>query len=163
MAEPAAGGVSAPSVVEFNSLRGAYGFCSNFAPTPIILKGRRWPTVEHYFQAQKFPDSEQEEAIRLAKSPMVAARMGRSRQRPLRADWEAAKDAIMLEAVRAKFTQHADLRAKLLATGQARIVEHRARDAYWGDGPDGTGKNMLGQILMQVREELRTRGQSHGQ
>jgi ribA/ribD-fused uncharacterized protein len=150
--------------VAFNSVRDEYGFCSNFAPTPIRLKGCVWPTVEHYFQAQKFGGTDHEEAIRQAKSPMVAARMGRSRQRPLRADWETAKDAIMLEAVRAKFSQHADLRAKLLATGDARIVEHRARDGYWGDGPDGSGKNMLGQVLMRVREELRAgvRHEPHG-
>ncbi len=150
-----AGSTTATNVIFFNSLRDEYGFCSNFAPTPITLKGCTWPTVEHYFQAQKFAGTDHEEAIRLARSSMVAARMGRSRQRSLRPDWEIAKDAIMLEAVRAKFIQHADLRAKLLATGDARIVEHRARDAYWGDGPNGSGKNMLGQILMLVREELR--------
>jgi ribA/ribD-fused uncharacterized protein len=155
MPEHAERPVAASGVVEFNSLRDEYGFCSNFAPTPILLKGRVWPTVEHYFQAQKFAGTPHEETIRLAKTPMVAARMGRSRQRPLRAEWETAKDAIMLEAVHAKFSQHADLRAKLLATGDAHIVEHRARDGYWGDGPDGSGKNMLGQILMRVREELR--------
>ena len=43
----------------------------------------------------------------------------------------------------------------LLGAGDARIVEHTANDAYWGDGGDGSGKNMLGQILMRVREELR--------
>ena len=86
---------------------------------------------------------------------MIAARMGRSRKRPLRKDWESAKDAIMHEAVLAKFTQHDDLREILLNTGDAEIVEHTANDRYWGDGGDGRGKNMLGKILMRVREELR--------
>jgi len=62
----------------------------------------------------------------------------------------------MLEAVRTKFTQHDDLRAILLGTGNARIVEHTTNDSYWGDGGDGSGRNRLGEILMQVREELRT-------
>jgi ribA/ribD-fused uncharacterized protein len=84
---------------------------------------------------------------------MIAARMGRSRARPLRADWEQVKDEIMLRAVRAKFTQHADLAALLLATGDALIVEHTRRDRYWGG--DGAGANRLGQILMRVRDELR--------
>ncbi len=61
----------------------------------------------------------------------------------------------MLEAVRAKFTQHEDIRAILLGTGDAKIVEHTANDNYWGDGGDGSGKNRLGEILMRVREELR--------
>jgi N-glycosidase YbiA len=60
----------------------------------------------------------------------------------------------MLQGLRAKFTQHVDLRAALLATGDALIIEHRVRDAYWGDGPDGRGKNRLGYLLMQLRKEL---------
>src|SRR6266496_5622756 len=82
-----------------------YGEFSNFSPHPVRLKGRTWPTSEHYFQAQKFAGTEHEEAVRLAKSPMVAARLGRSRERPLRGDWEAVKDDIMREALRAKFAQ----------------------------------------------------------
>lgn len=129
--EPADGPSVAPTVVEFASLRGPYGAFSNFAPYPIALNGKQWPTNEHYFQAQKFAGTEHEEAIRLARSPMVAARMGRSRKRPLRPDWEAVKDGVMETAVRAKFTQHAELRRLLLSTADARIVEHRARDTYW--------------------------------
>ena len=86
---------------------------------------------------------------------MIAARMGRSRKRPLRKDWESTKDRIMYEAVLAKFTQHADLCDILLRTGDAKIVEHTDNDNYLGDGDDGSGKNRLGQILMTVREELR--------
>jgi ribA/ribD-fused uncharacterized protein len=131
-----------------------YGYFSNFSPHPITLKGKSWPTSEHYFQAQKFSGTSHEEEIRQTSSPMSAARLGRDRQKPLRSDWEQVKDEIMLKAVRAKFTQHPDLRAKLLATGNAELVEHTKNDAYWGDGGDGTGKNMLGRILMKVREEL---------
>ena len=61
----------------------------------------------------------------------------------------------MLEVVRAKFTQHDDLKAILLGTGDAKLVEHTEKDSYWGDGGDGSGKNRLGQILMKVRDELR--------
>jgi N-glycosidase YbiA len=142
-------------VINFYSVSGDYGCFSNFSPHPIVLKGVTWPTSEHYFQAQKFAGTPDEEEVRQAKSPRVAARMGRSRKRPLRKDWEAVKDQIMYEAVRAKFTQHADLREILLGTGDAEIVEHTENDAYWGDGGDGTGQNRLGQILMKVREGLR--------
>ena len=85
---------------------------------------------------------------------MIAARMGRSRDFALRPDWEQAKDEIMHRAVLAKFTQHAKLRELLLATGDAEIVEHSRNDSYWADGGDGKGRNQLGKILMQVREEL---------
>jgi N-glycosidase YbiA len=143
------------SRIEFYGLKGEYGELSNFAPYPIHLKGVIWPTNEHYFQAQKFAGTEHEEAIRLTKSPMIAARMGRSRKRPLRSDWEAVKDEIMRDAVRAKFSQHADLAAMLVATGDAEIIEHTTRDRYWADGGDGSGLNRLGEILMEIRAELR--------
>lgn len=142
-------------VVNFYRIADEFGCFSNFAAYPITLDGERWPTSEHYFQAQKFDDAGHREAIRSAKSPMIAARMGRSRTKPLRRDWESVKVSIMIDAVRAKFTQHGELREILLATGDATIVEHTANDSYWGDGGDGSGKNMLGQVLMQVRQELR--------
>jgi len=149
----------AAPVIRFSRLRDDYGCFSNFAPYPIEVDGQVWPTNEHYFQAQKFVGAPDEmaikETIRLARSPMVAAHLGRSRQRPLRPDWEQVKDAVMLTAVRAKFRQYAELRALLLATYPAPLIEHRARDAYWGDGPDGRGKNRLGELLMQARDELR--------
>jgi ribA/ribD-fused uncharacterized protein len=142
----------------FYSTREEYGCFSNFAAAPIRLKGKLWPTSEHYFQAQKFAGTPREEEIRRAKSPAVAARMGRSRKHRLRPDWEKVKDAVMREAVLAKFTQHGDLRAVLLATGDAVLVEHTANDSYWGDGGDGSGLNRLGQILMSVRDHLRQAG-----
>ncbi len=142
------------SVINFYRVKDPYGEFSNFAAFPIALKGRTWRTSEHYFQAQKFVGTEHEEAIRQQPSPMIAARMGRSRKRPLRADWEQVKDDIMREAVLAKFSQHETLRELLLATGDAEIVEHTKNDRYWGDGGDGSGQNMLGKILMEVRGML---------
>lgn len=142
-------------IIKFYRTGDEYGSFSNFAPYPIEVDGKVWPTAEHYFQAQKFVGTEHEEALRLEPSPMVVARMGRDRKKPLRPDWEAVKDDLMRKAVMAKFTQHADLRAQLLGTGDAQIVEHTTNDSYWGDGGDGSGKNMLGIILMNVRERLR--------
>jgi ribA/ribD-fused uncharacterized protein len=144
--------------VRFYSTRDQYGCFSNFAAAPIRLKGKLWPTSEHYFQAQKFAGTPREEEIRRAKSPAIAARMGRSRKHHLRPDWEKVKDAVMRQAVLAKFTQHDDLRAALLATGDAVLVEHTENDSYWGDGGDGSGLNRLGQVLMSVRDELRRAG-----
>jgi len=143
-------------IIRFYSVSDEYGHFSNFAGFPIELDGRIWPTSEHYFQAQKSAEREHQEAIRKTASPMIAARMGRDRKKPLRKDWESVKVDVMRRAVLAKFSQHAELREELLATGDAKIVEHTERDDYWGDGGDGSGKNMLGRILMEVREALRT-------
>lgn len=145
---------SAATAINFYSTAGEYGCFSNFSRHSIFLKGKRWRTSEHYFQAQKFAGEPDEEQIRLAKTPSVAASMGRDRKRPLRRDWEAVKERIMLEALRAKFTQHKELKGILLGTGEAILVEHTARDSYWGDGGDGSGKNRLGRLLMEVRAEL---------
>ena len=142
-------------VIRFYRTGDEYGEFSNFAAYPIELRGKVWPTSEHYFQAQKFAGTPHEEAIRREPSPMIAARMGRDRSQPLRPDWEAVKDDVMREAVRAKFRQHPTLQDLLLSTGDATIVEHTTNDRYWGDGGDGTGENMLGRILMEVREDLR--------
>lgn len=143
------------NAINFFSVTEEYGEFSNFAAYPIQLDGKRWPTSEHYFQAMKFQEASHREAIRKEKSPMRAARMGRDRKRPLRKDWESVKVSVMRKAVVCKFTQHEDLRELLLSTGQAKLVEHTTNDDYWGDGGDGSGKNMLGRILVEVREQLR--------
>jgi ribA/ribD-fused uncharacterized protein len=141
--------------INFYSTGDDFGCFSNFAAYPIRLAGDTWPTTEHYFQAQKFPDDpEHQAAIRKTASPMIAARMGRDRKKKLRRDWESVKVSVMADALRAKFTQHPELRDILLGTGDAKLVEHTTNDDYWGDGGDGSGRNMLGTLLMRVREEL---------
>ena len=61
----------------------------------------------------------------------------------------------MYEVLVEKFTQHQDIQSELLATEDAELIEHTRNDSYWADGGDGTGKNMLGKLLMRVREFIR--------
>lgn len=96
-----------------------------------------------------------EEEVRQANYPMDAAIMGRDRNRPLRADWEQVKDDIMKRAVLQKFQTHDDIREILLATSNEEIIEATTNDYYWGCGTKGNGKNMLGKIIMEVRELLK--------
>ena len=145
--------MSTPSI-RFYSVDDAYGEFSNFARYPIRLNGKQWPTSEHYFQAQKFTNAQIKERVRRANTPALAARLGRDRKLPLRRDWDSVKLGVMRLAVQAKFTQHADLAALLLGTGEAVLIEHTEHDAYWGDGGDGSGANWLGRILMDVRSHL---------
>ena len=141
--------------IKFYKVNDDYGFMSNFAPYPFSDGGKIWPTSEHYFQAQKFLVPQIQEIIRQIVSPMDAALEGRNRQNPLRSDWEEVKDEVMLQAFRMKFSQNPDIAKELMATGDAIIIEHTRNDAYWADGGDGSGKNKLGLLLMQVREELK--------
>jgi len=137
-----------------------YGCFSNFSKHGFTLDGNYWPTSEHYFQAQKFAGTPHADEVRLARAPKIAAEMGRDRRRPLRPDWEQVKDDVMRRAVLAKFETHADIRGILLGTGDEEIVENAPGDYYWGCGKNGTGKNRLGEILVEVRGTLRKR---HGQ
>lgn len=131
-----------------------YGCFSNFSHYSFNLDGKWWFTSEHYFQAKKFYNTKYEEKIRLLDSPMKAAQIGRSRKLKLRKDWEKVKDNIMYVAVYEKFKQNKDIREILINTGNEEIIEKTIDDYYWGCGKNGTGKNMLGNILMKVRKEL---------
>ncbi|MBV9789273.1 MAG: NADAR family protein [Chloroflexi bacterium] len=141
--------------IYFYSTNDRYGEFSNFAAYGIELDGLWWPTTEHYFQAQKFEDAAYRERIRGAKAPKLAAELGRTRELPLRSDWEGIKDDVMYRAVLKKFQTHPQLRELLLATGDEELVENAPGDYYWGCGKDGSGQNKLGYTLMRVRAELR--------
>lgn len=150
------------TVYFYSAREDPYGCFSNFSAHAITLDGARWPTTEHYFQAQNFAGTPHEEQVRLARTPKQAAELGRDRKRQLRPDWEQVKDDTMRRAVLAKFEQHADLSAILLATADEPIVENAPGDRYWGCGADGSGKNMLGIILEEVRAALCSRSKVPG-
>lgn len=142
------------NTILFYSTVDEYGEFSNFAAFSIYLDQQHWPTVEHYFQAQKFFDNSYQQKIRQAKTPMLAATLGRDRKQKLRKDWESVKVQVMRKALIAKFQQHQNLAALLINTGDAKLIEHTENDAYWADGGDGKGKNMLGRLLVEVRQML---------
>jgi ribA/ribD-fused uncharacterized protein len=155
-AAPVAAPPATAKVIQFYGLKSVYGCFSNFSRHSFTLDGHVWPTSEHYFQAMKFHTSPPDfGAVKAASGPMEAAAIGRDRSRPLRKDWEAVKDEIMFKAVEAKFTQNSSIREVLLGTGDATLVEHTPKDSYWGDGGDGSGKNMLGVTLMRLRDRLK--------
>jgi ribA/ribD-fused uncharacterized protein len=141
--------------IRFYSTKKEYGEFSNFAAFPFVLGGLEWPTSEHYFQAQKFQQADYREKIRQTASPMIAARLGRSRSVPIRPDWEAVKLDVMRAAVFEKFRAHAKLAKLLLDTGDEELIEDAAGDGFWGCSKDGLGQNWLGKILMEVRQRLR--------
>jgi hypothetical protein len=145
-------------IIYFYKVCDPYGCFSNFSPHSIRLRDQIWPTVEHYYQAQKFIGTEDQFlslAIHKAKTPKEAASLGRDPSYQIRSDWEQVKTQVMREAVLSKFLTHLDVQAILLATGDALIVEDSPRDAFWGCGPDKKGLNQLGKILMNVRQEIR--------
>lgn len=134
-----------------------YWGLSNFAPPGFEADGVFWPTVEHYFQAQKFEHDEVKERIRRAASPKDARGLGQSRSHPIRADWDAIREGVMLKALRLKFNTPTASQL-LLSTADHELVESSPYDYFWGSGQDGTGQNKLGRLLMQLRTELQNAG-----
>ena len=131
-----------------------YSFLSNFFEAKVEYGGLTYGSNEAAFQAQKCM-SEEEKVPFTEYGPGKSK--GKGRRVPLRPDWEEVKVGIMEEIVRAKFTQHPELAARLLSTGDKVLVEgNHWGDTCWGvDTRTGQGENHLGKILMKVREELR--------
>jgi ribA/ribD-fused uncharacterized protein len=127
-----------------------YAFLSNFYPSPIMYDKKMFDTVEHFFQAHKTLDGREFEEIRTVPNPGSAKRLGNSAT--LRPDWENVKDDIMFLGLLLKFTQNPELASKLIATKGRELEEgNHWGDKYWGT-VNGEGKNMLGLLLMEVRE-----------
>lgn len=133
--------------------RGPYWFLSNMYPCRISIFGMDFGSVEAAYQSRK-PADDAERARFATLSGPEARKLGRRLH--AREDWFATNADIMLEILRAKFAQNPDLAGKLLATGDAELVETNTwHDLYWGvDAATGKGKNMLGKMLMRVRTEL---------
>jgi len=136
---------------------GPYALLANQSLSTFEARGKSWPSVEHYFQASKFLGTEHEEAIRTTPDPWNAHKLGRSRKYPLRKDWEEVKGSVMLEALRAKYSQNQNLRALLVSTSPKTIVYRSHNDTYWGKTAKDEGANQLGEMLRQIRTEVRTR------
>ncbi len=141
--------------IKFYKVNEPYGYLSNFAPYPIFINNELWNTVEHYFQASKFENEAVKLKIKNLDSPMEAAIEGRNRNNTLRTDWEDIKNNIMQNALLSKFLQHPMLKKELILTGNSTLIEHTQNDNYWADGGDGGGKNMLGILLMEVRNQIK--------
>ena len=148
------------------------GALSNFSPHPVRMprawgedgEKTSWPTVEHFYQAQKFSGVADPAAadamarILAASAPEEAARIGRSLQRArpelIRGDWNEVKLEVMRAAIRAKVDAHPAAAALLRSTGDAEVVEDSPHDAVWGVGRRGDGTNLLGKTFMKLREEM---------
>lgn len=157
-------------ILYFGRDRDQFRFLSHFHPSPIVIDGEAWRTVEHYYQAQKSADPAYKAAIRAAINPGLAKRLAappsaprrisqqswfRKHGKQPRPDWHDVKLVIMRRADHAKFAQNLELAARLLATGDAELVEDSPGEPYWGTGPDGAGLNWAGRVLMEVRAWLR--------
>lgn len=137
--------------IKFWDQREEYGWLSNFHHAPIVLDNKQWPTSEHFYQAQKHTGKYLYDAIHDAPTAAKAKRLAKKEESDIT---EAQKIFQMRRAIHAKFTQNEDLRDKLISTGSTPILEDSPYDYYWGTGETGSGINMMGMLLMELRCQL---------
>jgi ribA/ribD-fused uncharacterized protein len=136
-------------------------FLGNFHPCTIRLWGLQFACAEAAFQAAKFSSDrtkmQQFKHLNGNDAFLLGRRLSQQWSPVEQSAWRNRNLTVMREVVKAKFEQNADLKALLLSTENAFLVEHipvKGRDAYWGDDSDGTGQNWLGQIAMETRRDL---------
>jgi ribA/ribD-fused uncharacterized protein len=142
-----------------------YGAFSNLYRRPIEFEGEVFATSEHAYQAGKARKPEVRKWLLAAPSPALLAMAAHGLYYwDIAPGWSKTKFDRMREVLRAKFTQHADLKDLLLSTGEARLVESATVDnevnRLWGE-VNGTGRNKLGILLMEIREDLRRESASY--
>src|SRR5580765_6750563 len=136
---------------EINNFSGEYKFLSNFYLWPIKCDGLMYPALENAFQAQKSLDEEGKLEFQNI-TPGKAKQRGR--QIECRKDWDKIRNKVMFDLLCTKFNDD-ELGPKLMATYPAKLVEGNWwGDEYWGRC-NGKGKNVLGKLLMDVRDALR--------
>lgn len=141
----------------FYRASGEYGFLSNLYRNPIIFEERSFPTSEHAYQYGKFRDKEIADWAMAAPKPHLVAIVAHGLFAfDIVSDWSKIKIERMEKILEVKFTQDKILMQKLLDTKSAQLIEKSTMDSFWGCGKKGNGKNMLGKLLMKVREKLRS-------
>lgn len=129
---------------------------SNFSAFTLMWKDQRFDTSEAAYHWEKFPrNGGIRYEIMTAISAHEAFKIAEGNKQLRRPDWDDVKVDVMRDILRAKVQQHEYVRRKLLETGDRELIEDSWRDDFWGWGPNRDGKNMLGRLWMEIREELR--------
>ncbi len=141
--------------IGFWAQREKYGCFSNFYPCKFTWQGIEFNCSEQAFmwaKATYFNDTETANQILLETDPKKIKKLGRKVKNFDEDKWADVRYRFMLTINRVKYTQNEDLRNILLSTGKATIVEDSPFDYIWGTGRDDSGQNLLGKILMELRD-----------
>lgn len=152
--------------IAFTKVKLPFGWLGNMARFPIVFNEKEWPTSEALFQALRFKDGDEiQEQIRLAKSPMTAKFLAKAKETQKRMVIEPQSEEDvdnMRWVLLKKVSQHPSLKEKLLATGDAVIIEdctkrQRGSGLFWGAAKTEEGwkgENVLGKLWMELRASL---------
>ena len=141
--------------IKFYRASGKYGWMSNLFPAKIYFEKKVFSSSEAAYQYGKPKNKKIAEWIISAPKQHLIALAGHMLLGfDIIPEWSKIKIDRMRKCLFAKFTQHSDLKQKLINTKNAKIIENSKTDAFWGIGKNGKGKNMLGNLLMELRKEL---------
>lgn len=157
------------NVVFFYGVKNVNGEFSNHYVREFKVNGNTFNCVEQYMMAQKaliFRDFETFNKVMNSKDPVEMKHLGREVKNFNAEKWDGVKMKVVKRAVMAKFSQNWDLRELLLQTGDKLIAESNPMDRIWGIGicksdkdvmnkMEEWGENLLGKIMMEVRDELK--------
>lgn len=152
-----------PKEIRFYRTDRPHGYLSNLYKSSVCINIKdfgliTFPSAEHAYQFLKPKDPDVSWWILDAPKPRFAAGAGHGLfYYDVRPGWKDLKVGWMRIVVRAKFDQHKNLATHLIKTADARLIEQSPADYFWGVGDDGSGKNWLGRILMEVRRSIRRR------
>ncbi|XP_031621920.1 uncharacterized protein LOC116339970 [Contarinia nasturtii] len=137
--------------------RDEYFFLSNFYPVKIEYGGDVYPTAEHAFQAAKCENVKDRQKLRKAKTPVEAKSIGRRVR--MKANWDSERVLVMEKLLRIKF-ENPKMKFLLKKTHEQDLVENNTfHDRFWGvcscSRHKNSGVNMLGKILMKIREDIK--------
>lgn len=143
-----------------------FGGLSNMAGGyPIHVNGVRILTSEALYQICRFPHLPEVQKLIIGQvSPMTAKMRSKPYRKNSRPDWDQVRVRIMRWSLRMKLANNWDaFSALLLKTGERPIVEESRKDDFWGakvvdDGDALVGMNVLGRLLMELREQVKQQG-----
>lgn len=158
------------NVIGFHEPEKEYGFLSNWYESDFTIDGRTFSSIEQYMMYQKasvFHDEEHaREVLQMTDAREIKA-VGRKVRNYNDTVWNGIRQIVVYEGLMAKFSQSKELTGQLLDTGDAVLAECNPGDPVWGiamerDDEDRfymdrwKGSNLLGFLLMIVREKLRS-------
>ena len=149
------------AVISFTKVNLPYGWMGNMYAAPITYNGLVYNTSEALFQALRFEDPQIREEIRIQASPMAAKMKATKHRKEMKVKPRGKEDIQNMElCLQLKFDQHKDLKDKLIKTKDHTIVEdigkrNGEKHFFWGMkqiNGEWIGNNMMGKLLMQLRE-----------
>ncbi len=142
-------------MIEFYKEFGELGYLANYSNHGFTKNGVFYKTVEHYYQSEKFDNPEIKKRIINADTPKEASIIGRDRSNIRIPNFKDIKNQVMFDGILEKFRQNRDIAYKLIETRNRLIAEATVDEYYWGIGKDKSGKNVIGDILVRVRERIK--------